>query len=95
MLELGPDELRFHREVGEECGGLAWVLCFGPRSSALADGARSAGVAAVGVAGDVDDGMKFVHAQLRAGDAVLLKASRGMKLERFAHALGAAERGGH
>ena len=71
------------------------MLCFGPRASALAAGARAAGVPEVSVTGDVDDGMKWVHAQLRSGDAVLLKGSRGMRLERFAHALGAPERGGH
>lgn len=95
MLELGPTELQLHRQVGADCAGLAWLLCFGPRSAALAEGARAAGVAAVAEVQDVDDGMKWVHTQLRAGDAVLLKGSRGMRLERFAHALGAPERGGH
>ncbi len=95
MLELGPTELQLHREVGTACGGLAWLLCFGPRAAALAEGARAAGVAAVAEVQDLDDGLKWVHAQLRAGDAVLLKGSRGMRLERFAHALGAPERGEH
>lgn len=94
MLELGVEELELHRQVGRECGGLDWLLCFGARSATLAEEARAAGVAAVSVTSDVNDGMKWIRSQLRAGDAILLKGSRGMRLERFAHALGAPERGG-
>ena len=31
MLELGPDELSLHREVGRASRGLGWVLAVGPR----------------------------------------------------------------
>jgi UDP-N-acetylmuramoyl-tripeptide--D-alanyl-D-alanine ligase len=95
MLELGPTEMELHRGVGTECGGLAWLLCFGPRSAAIADGATAAGVPEVGQVEEFDDGMAWVHRHLRAGDAVLLKGSRGMRLERFGRALGAGERGDH
>jgi len=91
MLELGPTELELHRRVGADCQGLAWLLCFGARAAAIADGATGAGVPEVGQVEDFNDGMAWVHRHLRAGDAVLLKGSRGMRLERFARALGARE----
>ncbi len=93
MLELGPTELELHRRVGADCGGLAWLLCFGARAAAIADGATSAGVPEVGQVEDFNDGLAWVHRHLRAGDAVLLKGSRGMRLERFARALGARREG--
>jgi UDP-N-acetylmuramoyl-tripeptide--D-alanyl-D-alanine ligase len=95
MLELGPTELDLHRAVGVQCRGLAWLLCFGPRSAAIAEGAAAAGVTEVGQVEDFNDGMSWVRRHLEAGDAVLLKGSRGMRLERFAHALGAPQREGH
>jgi UDP-N-acetylmuramoyl-tripeptide--D-alanyl-D-alanine ligase len=95
MLELGPTELELHRAVGAECGGLAWLLCFGPRSAAIAEAAAATGVREVGQVEDFNDGMSWVRRHLEAGDAVLVKGSRGMRLERFAQALGAPQRGGH
>jgi len=92
MLELGPTELELHRRVGAECQGLAWLLCFGPRSAAIAEGATAAGVPEVGQVEDFNDGMAWVHRHLRPSDAVLLKGSRGMRLERFARALGSGHR---
>jgi len=89
MLELGPTELELHRRVGAECQGLAWLLCFGSRSAAIAEGATAAGVPEVGQVEDFNDGMAWVHRHLHPSDAVLLKGSRGMRLERFAEALGA------
>jgi len=95
MLELGPTELDLHRGVGAECGGLAWLLCFGPRSVGIAEGAAAVGVPEIGQLEDFNDGLSWVHRHLQAGDAVLLKGSRGMRLERFAKALGAPQREGH
>jgi len=43
----------------------------------------------VGIAEDLAESLRFVERQLRPADAVLLKGSRGMRLERFAEALGA------
>jgi UDP-N-acetylmuramoyl-tripeptide--D-alanyl-D-alanine ligase len=95
MLELGPTELELHRGVGTACRGLAWLLCFGPRSAAIADAATAAGVPEVGQLEDFNDGLSWVRRHLEAGDAVLLKGSRGMRLERFAQALGAPRREAH
>ncbi len=95
MLELGPEELSRHRGVGEEAGGLAWLFAFGRRARAIAEGARAAGVPEVGSGEDIEDGLRWVRARLRAGDLVLLKGSRGMRMERFGEALGAPAEGGH
>ncbi len=94
MLELGPDELELHRRVGAAAHGLTWIYAFGPRALALAEGARGAGVPAVAHGTDVEQGLAWVRSQLRPGDLVLLKGSRGMRMERFGEALGAPA-GGH
>ncbi len=95
MLELGPDEVSLHRSVGTAAGGLAWLYAFGPRSRALAEGAREAGVSDVGHGTELEAGLDWVRSRLRPGDLILLKGSRGMRLERFGEALGAPSAGGH
>ena len=94
MLELGPEEGRLHRETGERTRGLAWVCAFGPRAAALAEGARAAGVPEVFHSDDFDAALGWLQRQLRPGDRLLLKGSRGMRMERFGEALGAPS-GGH
>ncbi|MHB8417413.1 MAG: UDP-N-acetylmuramoyl-tripeptide--D-alanyl-D-alanine ligase [Myxococcales bacterium] len=94
MLELGPEELALHREVGGAAHGLSWLFAFGPRASALAEGAREAGVPQVAHGLEVEPGLTWIRSQLRPGDLVLLKGSRGMRMERFSEALGAPG-GGH
>lgn len=94
MLELGPEEYELHRRTGEKTSGLAFLLAFGPRSAALAEGARAAGVPMVAHTTKLDEGVEWLRGQLRPGDLLLLKASHGMHLERFAHALGAPNAGG-
>jgi UDP-N-acetylmuramoyl-tripeptide--D-alanyl-D-alanine ligase len=94
MLELGPDELALHRQVGVAARGVAWLYAFGTRSRALAEGAREAGVPEVGHGSDVQEGLGWIRARLRPGDLVLLKGSRGTRMERFGEALGAPA-GGH
>jgi UDP-N-acetylmuramoyl-tripeptide--D-alanyl-D-alanine ligase len=91
MLELGPDEDRYHREVGREVAGLGidLLVAVGPRAAAYAEAAD--GVAAVRFA-DADEAAAGLGAHLQPGDAVLLKGSRSMALERVAAAL-AADRG--
>jgi UDP-N-acetylmuramoyl-tripeptide--D-alanyl-D-alanine ligase len=86
MLELGPSELELHAEVGRRCAalGLERVVTLGPRSEATARAAADAGVVAQHVGDDVDAAVAVVREALHraAPGAVLVKGSRGMRLER-------------
>lgn len=86
MLELGPDEDRFHREVGEQATalGVDLLVAVGERASWYPTGAL--GVASVVFAG-TDDAVVGVPALIERGDVVLVKGSRGMAMERVARAI--------
>jgi UDP-N-acetylmuramoyl-tripeptide--D-alanyl-D-alanine ligase len=91
MLELGPETARMHREVGQFLAtqGLSRLIVCGILGRDIAEGARQSGMAralineAVDAAAAADQLKKIV----RQGDVVLVKASRGMKMEQVLHAL--------
>jgi UDP-N-acetylmuramoyl-tripeptide--D-alanyl-D-alanine ligase len=87
MLELGPEEERYHREVGEEAArlGVEVLVAVGPRAAWCAD-AADGGAETLRYAG-VEEAAEALPALLRPGDVVLLKGSRGMALERLIPAL--------
>jgi UDP-N-acetylmuramoyl-tripeptide--D-alanyl-D-alanine ligase len=87
MLELGPDEARFHAEVGAHARetGVDVLVAVGPRAAHLADGYGE-----VVALPDARAAAQALPALLRPGDTVLLKASRGVGLEIVASALEAA-----
>jgi UDP-N-acetylmuramoyl-tripeptide--D-alanyl-D-alanine ligase len=91
MLELGPRELELHAEVGRRCAalGLERVIALGPRSEAIARAAAEGGVPAEHVGDDTEAAAAAVRQALHgaAPGAVLLKGSRGMRLERVVDAL--------
>ena len=91
MLELGPGELELHRGVGAAAAraGLDGLYAFGPRSASLAEGARQAGLPAAAIfhTEDLEALTAQVRARLAPRDVLLVKASRGMKLERLVEAL--------
>ncbi|MBM3634189.1 MAG: UDP-N-acetylmuramoyl-tripeptide--D-alanyl-D-alanine ligase [Actinobacteria bacterium] len=86
MLELGPDELDFHRGVGERARamGVDLLVAVGPRAVAYPEGAE--GVECVAFA-DTDAAVAGVPALIAPGDVVLVKGSRGMAMERVARAI--------
>ena len=88
MLELGPDEAEFHRALGEEAAhaGVRALAAFGPRSRATAEAARAAGLDAFHTE-DVAALTAWAREAVRPGDVLLVKGSRGMKLERLVEAL--------
>jgi UDP-N-acetylmuramoyl-tripeptide--D-alanyl-D-alanine ligase len=93
MLELGPDAEELHRAVGHEAGGrLAGLVAVGARADAFVAGARAAGLPAerAVTAASPEDAAGRVAAWTAPGDWVLVKASRGMKLERAVTALAEA-----
>jgi UDP-N-acetylmuramoyl-tripeptide--D-alanyl-D-alanine ligase len=83
MLELGPAGPRLHRECGEIMGKQGINVVVGVRGEAvsIAAGAMASGAEAIFVATPEEAGA-WLRENLRAGDAVLLKASRGVRLER-------------
>ncbi|HET9366218.1 MAG TPA: UDP-N-acetylmuramoyl-tripeptide--D-alanyl-D-alanine ligase [Candidatus Angelobacter sp.] len=83
MLELGPTADLLHRECGIHAAKKKIDMVIGVRGMAkdLAEAACGAGAQAQFVETPEQAGEWLVH-NLRAGDAVLLKASRGVKLER-------------
>jgi UDP-N-acetylmuramoyl-tripeptide--D-alanyl-D-alanine ligase len=86
MLELGPQAEELHRAAGEGMGGLDGVLGVRGLAASLVEGARSQGVAAEFVASPEEAGA-WLRESVREGDVVLLKASRGVRLERALEAL--------
>jgi UDP-N-acetylmuramoyl-tripeptide--D-alanyl-D-alanine ligase len=86
MMELGPGELDYHREIGEFAreAGVDLLIAVGSRATAYAQGAD--GVETVRYA-TVEEAVDGVAGHLRPGDVVLLKGSRSMALERVADAI--------
>jgi UDP-N-acetylmuramoyl-tripeptide--D-alanyl-D-alanine ligase len=83
MLELGPAGEALHRESGSYIGEKKVDVLIGVRglAHALVDGAKQAGARAEFVATPEEAG-KWLARETRDGDVVLLKASRGVKLEK-------------
>ena len=92
MMELGEDEASYHRQVGELAAelGIDLLIAVGERAGGYADGAD--GVRTLRFA-TVDEAVAAVPAELLPGDAVLLKGSRSMELERVAAAIRSGEVG--
>ena len=83
MLELGPMEAEAHREAGRLAARVLDVLiAVGPRAALMADAAREAGLGAVYQTSDPAEAAAVARAQSGPGDWVLVKASRGLRLER-------------
>ena len=83
MLELGPFAPALHAGVGE-CLGKAHVDCLvavGEMSQHMADAARESGVPLVYHCADREAAKAVLGQLVRPGSTILVKASRGMKLE--------------
>jgi len=83
MLELGPTGGALHRECGEYIASRNIDLLIGVRglAASMVEAARVKGMAASFMATPEDAG-EWLANQVREGDAVLLKASRGVRLEK-------------
>ena len=91
MLELGPDSARLHREAGRQAAGqkLDWVLGVQGHASELASGAVEGGLPAPRARFFADSAAAaaFLCEMLKPGDLLLVKGSRGVKMERIVEAL--------
>lgn len=85
MLELGPDEARFHREVGAHAArrGVDLLVTVGPRAAAMLEAYDGEGHAVA----DAGEAAALLPELVEPGDTVLVKASRGVGLEVVAQAL--------
>jgi UDP-N-acetylmuramoyl-tripeptide--D-alanyl-D-alanine ligase len=91
MLELGPDETALHREIGRHAAAtLDALVAVGERGAWIAEGAAEQGLARVVRADDAEGAALAVERELAPGprDVVLVKASRGIGLERTVELLG-------
>lgn len=91
MLELGEESDALHYQVGEEAGRTPWkhLVAIGSASRALLEGACSAGFDPSRTAwfATTAEASEALIAWLSPGDTVLLKGSRGMRLEKIVEAL--------
>jgi len=86
MLELGEREHDEHFQLGEFVAGVGCdgLIAVGERGAVVADGAESGGLdkSLIYRCNGVGEAAQVLKEQTGTGDAVLLKASRGMALER-------------
>ncbi|HEY2536645.1 MAG TPA: UDP-N-acetylmuramoyl-tripeptide--D-alanyl-D-alanine ligase [Solirubrobacteraceae bacterium] len=90
MLELGPEERRFHREIGAHAAaqGVDVLVTVGPLAAEMASAFAGAGAHTVA---DAPAAAELLARLLSRGDTVLVKGSRGVGLERVGQALLAGE----
>jgi UDP-N-acetylmuramoyl-tripeptide--D-alanyl-D-alanine ligase len=83
MLELGPGAIQMHRQAGKHIAEKKIHILLGVRGLAqpMVEAARLAGMRAEFVDSPEEAG-EWLAQETRDGDVVLLKASRGVKLER-------------
>jgi UDP-N-acetylmuramoyl-tripeptide--D-alanyl-D-alanine ligase len=91
MGELGQHATELHRATGEFAAqqDLAFLIAVGPHAEAYAKGAMAAGLGhnQIVAALDAEEATVALKPLLREGDAVLVKGSRFMGLERLVAAL--------
>jgi UDP-N-acetylmuramoyl-tripeptide--D-alanyl-D-alanine ligase len=91
MRELGPRSPEFHRQVGGEAAALApaYLLAVGPEARWYVEGAIAGGLpaSAAAVAETADAAIPLLRHAVRPGDAVLIKGSRAIEMERLVAAL--------
>ena len=90
MLELGEQEHQYHRQSGAAIPrSIDVVVGVGPRSKSLLEGARESGFDQKSLHhfDDAEAATAFLRTFLRPDDLVLIKASRGIGLDRIVTSL--------
>ncbi len=95
MAELGAHSESAHAEVGRRVAelGIGQLIAVGKMAGVMGQAARDAGLKRVIELGDAEAAVATLKSFLKAGDTVLLKASRAARLERITQALRAGENG--
>jgi UDP-N-acetylmuramoyl-tripeptide--D-alanyl-D-alanine ligase len=91
MLELGALAEPAHLELGREVAarGAAEFVGFGPHMKLAVEAAREAGLAEAQHTATFEDTVAHALKRVARGDVVLIKGSRGMRMERVVDALAA------
>jgi len=89
MLELGPEEASLHRAAGREIAQTGVDVLWGVRGLAreLVAGAAEAGISQTKFFESSDDAANGVVKEVKEGDLVLVKGSRGVATEKVIAAL--------
>jgi UDP-N-acetylmuramoyl-tripeptide--D-alanyl-D-alanine ligase len=89
MLELGEDEAQLHREAGKEIANAGIDVLWGVRGLAqqMVDGAREAGLSATRFFPNSEAVAEAILTEVREGDLVLVKGSRGVATDKVVSAL--------
>jgi UDP-N-acetylmuramoyl-tripeptide--D-alanyl-D-alanine ligase len=89
MLELGPHAAEAHRELGRAvaAAGVAELVGMGRLAGEAVEAARAAGLSAATRASTFEDTVAHLLKRLVPGDVLLVKGSRGMRMERVVDAL--------
>ncbi len=91
MLELGPGADTAHQEAGRAiaAAGAAELIGVGRHAALMVEAARTAGLAESHHTITFEDTVAVLLKRLAPGDAVLVKGSRGMRMERVVDTLAA------
>jgi len=89
MLELGPDEVALHRQAGREIAASGINLLWGVRglASEIVSGAKEAGLSATEFFKSSDDVAQELVKEVKEGDLILVKGSRGVATDKVVKAL--------
>ena len=89
MLELGPDAAALHREAGAEIARAGIDVLWGVRGLAaeIVGGANEAGLNDTRFFADSNEAAHAIVAEIRQGDLVLIKGSRGVATEKIVSAI--------
>ncbi|HEU5133149.1 MAG TPA: UDP-N-acetylmuramoyl-tripeptide--D-alanyl-D-alanine ligase [Pyrinomonadaceae bacterium] len=84
MLELGPDEVSLHTDVGREIAGSGINVLWGVRGlgKEIVAGAREAGLEETKFFDSSDEVAEELIKEVREGDLILIKGSRGVATDK-------------
>jgi len=91
MLELGERQRDFHRAAGKSAAqnGIDMLITVGPLAKHMAEGALDSGMALHDILSfrDSEEAAREIPPLLKENDIVLIKGSRGVKIEKIVNAL--------